>query len=80
MQAKIQKWGNGLAVRIPSIVARHANIDKNMTVEMSLNKGSIIITPVSAPQYTLEELLSGVSENNLHAEFSTGDPAGEEVW
>ena len=36
----------------------------------------------SAPkiQYNLEQLLSNVSEQNIHYEVSTGSPVGKEIW
>ncbi|QTA92844.1 AbrB/MazE/SpoVT family DNA-binding domain-containing protein [Desulfonema magnum] len=80
MQTKIQKWGNSLALRIPKAFALNVNIEKETVVELSLDSGRIVITPVSAPGYTLEELLNGVSENSLHGETDTGDAVGEEVW
>ena len=31
-------------------------------------------------QYNLEQLLTKVSEQNIHYEVSTGSPAGKEIW
>ena len=80
MQTKIQKWGNSLAVRIPKPFALNVNIKQNELVDLSIDKGKIIITPIAQKEYSLEELLEGVSENNLHSEFDTGAPAGKEIW
>jgi len=35
---------------------------------------------ISEKKYSLEKLLKGVSENNLHGEFDTGAPIGKEIW
>ena len=80
MQTKIQKWGNSLALRIPKSFALHVNLKQNELVDISIDKGKIIISPISQKEYSLEELLKGVSENNLHGEFDTGAPAGKEIW
>jgi antitoxin MazE len=80
MQTKIQKWGNSLALRIPKSFALNVNIKQNELVDLSIDKGKIIITPIAQKEYSLEELLEGVSENNLHSEFDTGAPAGKEIW
>ena len=80
MQIKIQKWGNSLALRIPKSFALNVNIKQNELVDLSIDKGKIIITPISQKECSLEELLEGVSENNLHSEFDTGAPAGKEIW
>jgi len=79
MQTKVKKWGNSLAVRIPKLFASDANLKLNEMVELSIDKGSIIITPISEKEYSLEKLLKGVSKNNLHGEFDTGAPAGKEI-
>jgi antitoxin component of MazEF toxin-antitoxin module len=31
-------------------------------------------------EYTLEELLTGINKNNLHAEIDFGPRVGKEVW
>ena len=80
MQTKIKKWGNSLALRIPKLFALDANLKLNNFVEISIDKGSIIITPISKKEYSLEKLLKGVSKNNLHGEFNTGSPVGKEIW
>ena len=80
MLTKIQKWGNSLALRIPKTFALDAKLDNESYVEISLVNGQIIITPVSAPEYTLEGLLAGVTEQNIHTEVDTGAAIGSEGW
>ena len=79
MQTKIKKWGNSLAVRIPKLVVSDANLKINNIVDISIDQGSIIITPIGEKEYSLEKLLKGVSKNNLHGEFDTGAPVGKEI-
>ncbi|MBU1052236.1 MAG: AbrB/MazE/SpoVT family DNA-binding domain-containing protein [Proteobacteria bacterium] len=80
MQTKIQKWGNSLALRIPKSFAIDANLRQNETVDLSIDKEKIIITLIGKKEYSLDELLEGVSENNIHSEFVTGAPMGKETW
>ena len=80
MQTKITKWGNSLALRIPKSFALDANLKQNELVDLSIEKEKIVITPITHVEYSLEELLEGVSEKNLHGEFNTGAPAGKEIW
>jgi len=80
MQTKIKKWGNSLALRIPKLFAIDANLKLNKLVNLSIDKDSIIITPINEKEYSLEKLLEGVSKNNLHGEFDTGVPVGKEIW
>jgi len=80
MQTKIKKWGNSLALRIPKLLASNVNLKLDKMVDISVEKGSIIITPISEKEYSLEKLLKGVNKNNLHGEFDTGAPVGKEIW
>ena len=80
MRSKIKKWGNSLALRIPKLLALDANLKLNKLVDLSIDKGSIIIVPIDEKEYSLEKLLEGVSKNNLHGEFDTGTPVGKEIW
>ena len=80
MQTKIKKWGNSLALRIPKLFALDANLKINKMVDISIDKHSIIITPIDEKEYSLKKLLEGVTENNLHGEFDTGTPVGKEIW
>ena len=80
MLTKVQKWGNSLALRIPKAFALDAQLENDSVVEVSLVDGQIVIKPITAPTWTLEQLLSGVNSNNLHHETDTGDAVGNEVW
>ena len=77
---KVQKWGNSLALRIPKAFAVDAQLENDSFVEISIVKGKIIVTPVPAPSWTLDELLAGITKNNLHNEVDTGFAVGNEVW
>ena len=76
MLTKVQKWGNSLALRIPKAFALEAKLENNSSVEISIVDGHIIIAPVAEPSWTLEELLAGISKNNIHQEFDTGYAVG----
>ncbi len=80
MKAKIQKWGNSLAVRIPKSFAVQTKIEQNTTVDLTLVGGKIIVEPEKKkPRFTLEELLSGISQENIHSETDWGEPVGKEI-
>jgi antitoxin MazE len=79
MQTKIKKWGNSLALRIPKSFAINANLRQDELVDISIDKEKIIITPVGEKKYSLDDLLAGVSEDNLHDEINTGAPVGKEI-
>ena len=79
MQARVQKWGNSLAVRIPKSFASQSHLGQNSVVEMSVENGKIILLPVPE-QTTLAQLLEGITTENLHSETKTGTAVGQEAW
>ena len=56
MKTRIQKWGNSLAVRIPKSFAIEAHLDPDAMVDIALVDGKLIITPVIAPAFSLDQL------------------------
>ena len=80
MLTKVQKWGNSLALRIPKAFAVDAQLENDSLVEISIVKGKIIVTPVPTPSWTLDELLAGITKDNLHNEVHTGLSVGNEIW
>lgn len=78
MLTKALKWGNSLAVRIPKVIGTECGIKENSSVEISLRDKQIIIMPVKK-EYSLKELLAGVTKDNIHSEFDTGKPVGKEA-
>jgi len=39
-----------------------------------------VITPLPVPSVTLEHLLAGITEENMHEEVDTGPSVGREAW
>ena len=80
MRTRILKWGNSLALRIPKPFAAEMGLEKDGEVELTVEKGRLVIEPPAAPSYTLEELLAEVRPSNLHGEIDWGPPVGKEIW
>jgi antitoxin MazE len=80
MKTRIQKWGNSLALRIPKSFAQEIHLEQGTMVEVSLQEGTLRITPLARPPITLESLLQQVTPQNLHHEVDTGPAVGVEVW
>ncbi len=80
MKTRVQKWGNSLALRIPKSFATEARLHEDSPVELSLVDGKLIIQALAEEPLTLDELLRGVTEQNLHGEWDTGPAVGKEVW
>ena len=80
MRVSVKKWGNSLALRIPSSVAEDTQIKYGSIVEVSVVRGRLVVAPVLSPRYTLKQLLARVTKANRHAETGTGAPLGRESW
>ena len=80
MQIQVQKWGNSLAIRIPKSFATETRLEQGSLLDLTISKGKLVAIPISEPEFTLEDLLAGVSEENLHSEVDTGPAVGREIW
>jgi antitoxin MazE len=69
-----------LAVRIPESFAIETHLEQDTVVELTAAEGKLIISPVTCRELTLEQLLEGVTPENLHDEFETGPAVGVEAW
>ena len=76
----IRKWGNSLAIRLPQSLLAQLNLQIDGVVEISLEEGRLILSPVKKPSYTLDELLAQITPEILHNEIDFGKPVGKEVW
>lgn len=80
MQTKIQRWGNSLALRIPKAFAQEVGLEEESAIEITVSGGDLVISPRAPRPFTLEQLLEGITDDNIHEEISTGSPVGNEVW
>ena len=78
------KWGNSLAVRIPKSFADAINASDGKRVELMIKNGALVLQPLAKPRrkprYSLDELLAGMTRENVPEEVSWGQPRGNEVW
>ena len=80
MVTTIAKWGNSLAVRIPQSLAKEIDFSEGSEVEIVVVDGNLLIKPKSRHRYSLEELIQGITPQNLHGEVDAGVAVGHEVW
>lgn len=90
VKAKIARWGNSLAVRLPAGVVRDLGLEEGQVVEISPKKPNMEIEiatggrPVvhGIPVYTLEELLAEakrVGPENESEMLDWGPDRGSEI-
>lgn len=80
MKTRVQKWGNSLALRIPKSFAVEAGLHEDAAVELSLVEGTLLVQPITPQPLTLDQLLRGITDENLPGEWDTGPAVGKEVW
>ena len=72
MKAKIAKWGNSLAVRLPRQYADELGLKAGSEVELKRRGSRLAISPVpppKIPQYRLEDLLAQIKPGDKPPPF-----------
>ncbi|HLY24952.1 MAG TPA: AbrB/MazE/SpoVT family DNA-binding domain-containing protein [Aggregatilineales bacterium] len=80
MNTHVQRWGNSLAVRIPKAFADEAGLHANDEIEITVQDGQIVLKPRKAQEYSLDELLAGITPENRPGEWDMGPAVGKESW
>jgi antitoxin MazE len=84
MLVEFCKWGNSLAVRIPKTVAEALKVGVGRHAEIPIENGALVLRPIRKtkrkPTYTLQDLLRGMTKENLPQEADWGEPRGNEAW
>lgn len=78
MHVEIQKWGNSGAIRLPAAIMKQMNVSLGDRLNLTTEDGRIVLVP-AAPEYKLDELLGGITHDNLHAPMDFGPPVGREA-
>jgi antitoxin MazE len=74
----VKKWGNSPAVRLPAAIMEAAHLALDQAVEVRVENGRVIIESAVA-SYSLNDLISGITAENRHAELDFGAPQGKEI-
>jgi antitoxin MazE len=75
----IQKWGNSLAVRIPSAVAKSARLSAGQPVQVAVQEGGLAIIPLGDRQLTLGDRLRAFDPARHGGEAMAARRVGMEV-
>ena len=79
MRAKVQKWGNSLALRIPRAVAQQIRVAEGEVVELKVDADALVIRPARR-RYRLADLLRQVTPKNVHPETVWGPRRSKVAW
>ncbi len=77
MRARVSKWGNSLAIRLPKAAVESLRVQEGENVEVAIEGDALIIRSAS-PRYRLEDLVAGITPDN-QPETIEFPPVGEEL-
>jgi antitoxin component of MazEF toxin-antitoxin module len=80
MRAIVRRTGNDVAIQIPAPSAAAAGLIEGTVVEVDVFEGAPVIAPRDGRRPTLDELLSGLRPESIHAETVTSGVVGVEHW
>ena len=70
MQVQVERTNKGMLITIPDELAESFGD----TVEVFRENGRVVISRPDDPHYTIEELLEGMTAENLHEEIAVSPP------
>lgn len=77
----LKQWGNNLGVRLPVNVARAAHLHVDQRVQIAVEDGRVVITPVIDSLLTLEQRLAMFDPVRHGGETMAADQQlGAEKW
>jgi antitoxin MazE len=76
----IKHWGNSLGVRLPAAVAKAAHLHADQRVQISVEGGRVIITPLDDATLTLEQRLARFDPARHGGEVMATPLLGAERW
>jgi antitoxin MazE len=76
----VQQWGNSLAVRIPSAVAKSVGFKVGQPVEISAQDSALLVVAVGERKLTLAQKLALFDSATHGGEDMATSPVGKEVF
>ena len=81
---EIQKWGNSAAIRLNKGLLQQVSCEIGSKVEAVVKDGGVFLKPVTAPVYTLDELLDTCTKKNTRLDdedkaWLASSPMGKEI-
>jgi len=83
MKTEFLKWGNSLALRVPSAFAKEVGASEGRRADMTIENGALVVKLAKAKKrrrYSLEALIDEITEENRHSETKWGPLVGNEIW
>jgi antitoxin MazE len=71
---------HGPAISIPEELLAECHFSAGDSVKIYIRRGKPVIADPSEPYYTTEELVAGITDENMHTAIEWGPPVGKELW
>ncbi len=78
-RGKVKQWGNSLALRLPSGVAKAAGLEEDTVVKITAAEGRVVIEPARR-RMTLSERLAKFDPERHGGDLADSGPAGGELF
>ena len=76
MPVKVKKWGDSMAVLIPSQFAKLRKIAVGSVIDIE----ALRVVRARRRRYRLSELMTGFKRRHRHGEWKLGGRVGKETW
>ena len=70
IESRVQKWGNGLALRMSGALRTVPNLKEGDLLTITINENGFSAIKPSQRKFTEQELLSDITPNNAHVELA----------
>lgn len=80
MEARLQKWGNSVGIRIPHSLLKELNIKVNDLIKLEKVDDKIVITKQINHKISLAEMFREYHGDNLAKDFTWDEARGKEIW
>ncbi len=80
MRLRAKMGCDNSAICIPTSVMASAGLRLDQTLDVRVERGKILIEPVTAPKYDLDQMLALMTPDTFPDNLDFGPPQGGEAW
>ena len=77
---KVSKWGNSLAIRLPSDAVSRYGVMEGTLLDLSQMEQHMRLIPQKKRRITLKEIVDSIDPNDPPEYIDWGPPVGKEIW
>ena len=79
MKARLTRWGNSLAIRIPKEVLDQTHLEEGDLLDLAVSEPGGFSVKLAQTKQTLNELVAAITPENLHEATDWGPVVGKET-